>query len=213
MSQYTLALQLPTVFAEENFFISPSNFDAHQLVMSWPHWPSHALLLVGPAGSGKSHLAHIWAVKSGASFISASALDTMPELKTPLLVEDIERLTSERALFHLFNYAKENNLSLLMTSALPAAQLPFTLPDLTSRLKATPAAIIGEADDALIAAAMRKQFSDRQLKVSEDVITYMLPRMERSLAAANTLIARLDEQALAEQRELTVPFIRRVLGW
>ena len=163
MSQYTLSLALPPVFSEDNFFVSDCNRQAHGWIMRWPDWPAHALLLHGPEGSGKSHLAAIWAARSKGN-----------------VAEDIERLADERELLHLFNSTKENKQNLLLTASVPAPGLPFTLPDLTSRLLSIPSVAIGQPDDEVLAGAMRKQFADRQMKVDDDVIAYILPRMERS---------------------------------
>lgn len=195
MSQYALNITLPPVFSSDNFFVSSCNEEAHRWISAWPNWPAHALLLYGPAGSGKSHLAAIWAARA----------------KGNMLVEDIERITDARQLLHLFNFTKENKASLLFTSAVPAAQLPFTLPDLTSRLLAIPAVAIGQPDDAVLAAAMRKQFADRQMKVDDDVIAYILPRMERSLAKAKDLVELLDREALAGKKSITIPFVKSVM--
>ncbi len=211
MSQYTLPLPHQPVYTEENFLISPCNEAAWHLLHQWPHWPSHALVLAGASGSGKSHLSHLWAARAGATTIPASALTPAEPQGQHWLVEDLERLRDPRALFHLYNYTRENGGSLLMTANLPPAQLAIPLPDLSSRLLATPLATISAADDAVLAAAMRKQFADRQLKVEEEVITYLLPRTERSLAQIQSLVTRIDEAALEHHKNITVPFVRKLL--
>lgn len=210
MSQYALPLPHAPLYTEENFLVSPSNEEAWKMVQAWPHWPSHALVLAGSPGSGKSHLSHLWAAKASASILPASAL---PEEPAPgnWLVEDLETLTNMRALFHLYNATRESGAWLLMTSHKPPAQLSITLPDLSSRLLATPLAIIHNADDIVLAGVMRKQFADRQLKVEEDVITYLLPRMERSLSQIQSLVTKIDEAALQTHSNITVPFVRKLL--
>lgn len=209
MSQYAFPLNLPPVFSADNFFVSESNREAHALIESWPSWGAHAAIIYGPAGCGKSHLAHIWAQKSGA------AIAEKPDaaLAGNIVLEHIERLADERALLHLINAAKENKQSLLLTANVPPKQLPFTLPDLTSRLLALPTAAIAPADDAVLAAALRKQFSDRQLKVEEEVIAYIVSRMERSLAAVKAAVDTLDSEAMREKKSITVPFAKRALGY
>jgi chromosomal replication initiation ATPase DnaA len=209
MSQYALPINLPPVFSEDNFFISESNREAHRWITSWPDWPGHALLLTGGPGSGKTHLGHIWAGRSQAVIVDAAA----PEPADHLFVDNIERIGNERSLLHLINYSRENNYWLLLASALPAVQLPFRLPDLTSRLKALPVAAIAPPDDALLAGALRKQFSDRQLKVEEEVIAYITARIERSLASVKATVEKLDAEALAQRRSLTVPFVREALSY
>lgn len=211
MSQYALPLPHATLYTPESFLVSSCNETAWHMLEAWPAWQSHALILAGCPGSGKSHLSHIWARKASAAIVQASGLATEEPQGTNWLVEDIETLSNPRALFHLYNYTRENKHSLLMTASLPPAQLKITLPDLSSRLLATPLATIAMADDIVLAAAMRKQFADRQLKVEEEVIAYLLPRMERSLSQIQLLVTRIDEAALQNHKNITVPFVRKLL--
>lgn len=208
MSQYALGLSLPPVYSADNFFVSDCNRTAWQWVESWPNWQS--LLLTGPEGSGKSHLGHIWAMRVGAFIASASELPDMPG-NGHWLIEDIEQIPQERTLFHWFNAIREHGGSLLVTSMFTPKLLPFTLPDLTSRLRAIPSAHIDQPDDTMLGQSIRKQFADRQLKVEEDVISYMIPRMERSLTHAAQLVASIDALALAEGKTITIPFVKRLL--
>ncbi len=209
MSQYAFSLNLDPVFSADNFFISDSNREAHALVTRWPDWSAPALILYGESGAGKSHLAQLWAQKSGAALLEQPGADS----KSNALIENIERIEDERALLHLINSARENKHYLLLTAALPPKQLPFGLPDLTSRLLALPAVSISSPDDGVLAAAMRKQFSDRQLKVEEEVIAYLLPRMERSFSHIKETVEQLDGAALREQKNITIPFARRILNY
>jgi len=215
MAQYAFPLTLPPVFSEDNFYAAPCNRESHAWVTRWPNWPSQALLVYGPSGAGKSHLGHIWAGRAkGKIFFSREQKKFAPEtMSGNWLIEDIEKLADEKALFHLLNLAKENKNFLLLTASLPPRELPFTLPDLTSRLLALPCVGIAAPDEETIAAVLRKQFSDRQLKVEDEVIAFLLPRMERSYGGAATIVETLDKQALAEQRNLTVPFVKRTLGY
>lgn len=210
MSQYALNLALPPVFAEDNFFVSACNHEAHHRVLSWPQWNSHALVLYGPKGSGKSHLAHLWAARAKARQLSDIRCQ-LSETKNALLLEDIEWLQDEEALLHVLNSVAENGGSLLLTAAMPPRNLPFTLPDLTSRLKALPVVAIHEADDEALSRVLRKQFADRQVKISDEVIAYLTPRMERSFSKINQLVEKLDRAALSAGRTLTVPFVRQLL--
>jgi len=219
MSQYILNLHLPPVFSADNFFVSGCNREAWQWVQSWPGRPQpgpqsggrSALIIHGPPGSGKSHLGHIWAARARAGSIRADQLEGWQPEGGNWLVEDIETLALERPLLHLFNYITEQGGSLLMTSLHPAGNLPFMLPDLTSRLLALPSVAIDQPDDDVLAGAIRKQFADRQLKVDDEVVLYLLARMERSLARAKQLVELLDNRSMAQSRSLTVPFVRRAL--
>lgn len=213
MSQYALPLTLTPVYSEDNFFLSDGNREAHHWITAWPDWPSHAMLIYGPEGSGKSHLGHIWATRAQATIIDAASLTPSftETIHGHVLVEDIETLPEERALLHLFNASKENGYSLLLSAACAPAGLPFQLPDLTSRLLSIQAIAIGQPDDDMLLGAMRKQFADRQMKVDDEVIAYLLPRIERSLSAVKQLVEQLDRAALAEHKKLTVPFVKSIL--
>jgi len=215
MTQYAFPLTLPPVFSEDNFYAAGCNRESHAWVTRWPNWTSHALLVYGPSGAGKSHLGHIWAGRAkGKIFFGRNKLKLSPEtMRGNWLIEDIEQIRDERALLHLLNLAKENKNSLLLTCGVVPKELPFTLPDLTSRLLALPYVGIAAPDEETIAAVLRKQFSDRQLKIEDEVIAFLLPRMERSYGGASAIVEKLDKQALTEQRNLTVPFVKRALGY
>ncbi len=216
--------QLPLAFghvpslAEDDFLVAPCNAEAHAWVAAPVRWPGPASILVGPAGSGKTHLAHLFARAGGGVLISAA--DVTPEASRPLLesvpvlaVEDCDRpgVLDEVALFHLINQGRELGRFLLLTARTPPAAWAVRLPDLRSRLLAMPVASIGAPDDALLAALLVKLFDDRQLRIGEDVVHFLVGRMERSFAACADLVERLDRAALAGRRSVTVPLARRIL--
>jgi len=208
MSQIALPLTHATNYHEDMFVVSDCNKQAHDWIMRWPDWNSHATIIYGDAGSGKTHLGYIWAKKADAKTGAVEASN----LTENTLIENIEQ-HDETALFHLLNTAKENSLFLLLTASCAPKQLPYSLPDLTSRLLALPAIAINPPDDDALSGAMRKQFSDRQLKVDDEVIAYLLPRMERSFTAIAQAVEKLDKQALSEQKPITIPFARKLLGY
>jgi chromosomal replication initiation ATPase DnaA len=206
--QLALALGHDESFAREDFLAGPQNAAALALIERWPEWPARAILLVGPEGSGKSHLAAIWAARSGARIIAARELDeaSVPALLASgaLVVEDLATWhVEERALFHLLNLAREQNANLLFTARSPPGAWPVKLPDLVSRLRELPIVNLDPPDDALLRAVLVKLFADRQLAVDEALIAYLVTRMERSFAAARATVAALDREALRQQRPVT----------
>ncbi len=214
-----LVLELPhrAALGRDDFLVTGSNAAAVAMIDQWPDWPSHAVLLVGPEGSGKSHLVEVWRQKSGAERVAAGEL-AEPAIPTQLAagalaVEDAPGPElDEKALFHLLNYASQQNAFVLITSNRHPSQWPIKIPDLLSRLKALSAVELGAPSDDLLRGVLVKLFTDRQLAVDESVISYLLVRMPRSLASARSLVAEIDRRALEERAEVTRTFAGRVLG-
>ena len=216
------AQQIPLSFEHrhaldaEDFVVAEANRDAVAWLDRWPDWPGRSLALYGPPSSGKSHLAHVWQHRSGASLIAASVLtvaNVVDALATDhrLVVEDADRGVDEEALFHVINLVREEDGFLMLTGREAPARWSVGLPDLASRLAAIPAVAVTAPDDELLAAVLVKQFDDRQLRVADDVVEYLVMRMERSFAAIGSLVESLDSLSLAERRNITVPLARRVL--
>lgn len=203
--QLALALDHAEKLSREDFLPGPPNEAALAMIERWPDWPAHALAVTGPEGSGKSHLASIWAELAGARVVSARALQTpmLPDaLATGALVlEDCVLGTlDERALFHLLNLVREQDGYLLLTARAVPASWPVVLPDLASRLRAIPVVLVSMPDDALLRAVMVKLFADRQLAVDESLVAYLLTRVDRSFAAVQSAVQRLDREALQRKR-------------
>ncbi|HEX6956522.1 MAG TPA: DNA replication protein [Ferrovibrio sp.] len=215
VNQLSLGLTLPISWSREDFLVAPGNEAALAWIDRWPDWPGQALVLHGHAGSGKTHLAQIWAATAsharivGPDQVRVGQVDDLA--RQPLAVDDADCVGDPAALFHLINMVRERGHTLLLTGSLPPARWPFALPDLMSRLKAMPSQVIAEPDDALLAAVLVKLFADRQLNVGEEVIRYLVPRIERSCHAARHWVAALDAAALAESRAVTVALARKVL--
>ncbi len=201
----------------EDFLVSRSNDAAVEMIDRWPHWPHPASLVAGPQGSGKSHLANVWRLRSAAAVISAGALDDAAVAGladgAAIVIEDLDRgIVDEKALFHLLNRARESKLSVLLTSRIPPGEQEFRIPDLRSRLRALPIVEVQPPDEALLKAVLVKLFADRQLNVEPPVIEYLSLRMERSMAAASRIVAVVDRLALATHRKVTRPLAAEALA-
>jgi len=206
--QLAFALGHQTSFAREDFLEGPSNRTAFAMVERWPDWPDRLLLVMGPEGSGKSHLASIWAEAAGARFLAARALGeaNLPgALSTgALVIENVAAdAVDERAMFHLINLAREQGAFILMTATAAPSGWVLKVPDLASRLRAMPVVELGPPDDALLRGVLVKLFADRQLAVDESLLTYLVTRIDRSFAAARAAVERLDREALRLRRPVT----------
>jgi len=206
--QLALALPHAESLTRDNFLEGPANEAGLALVESWPDWPNRIMLLVGPEGSGKSHLASIWAERSGARSTSAHALTAAAvpgALATgALVVEDLKPGDfDERAMFHLMNLAREDEAYVLMTARIAPSAFAVELRDLRSRLRAVPAVSLLPPDDLLFRSLIVKFCADRQLSVDETVVSYLSTRIERSYAAVRRAVELLDTEALRLGRPVT----------
>ncbi len=203
--QLAFALPLRAALGREDFFVSATNAQALAALDAWRDWPRGKMVLIGPPGAGKTHLAHVWADMTDAQIISAADL-AQADLaglaqRGPVVVEDCTALAhsaaGQEALFHLHNMLAAKDAPLLMTAITAPRDWGLTLPDLASRVQAASVARLDPPDDALLSAVLIKLFSDRQITVAPALVAYLLPRMERSFDAARALVARLDAEALS----------------
>jgi chromosomal replication initiation ATPase DnaA len=206
--QLAFALPHAESFSRDNFLEGPANAAALSLIDSWPEWPNRIMLLVGPEGCGKSHLATIWAEAAGARTISAHALTVVAvpgALATgALVVEDLNpQAFDERALFHLMNLAREDGAFVLITARVPPVGFEVELRDLRSRLRAVPVVTLMPPDDQLFRALIVKFCTDRQMNVDEAVVSFLATRIERSFSAARQAVEHLDAEALRLGRPVT----------
>lgn len=214
--QLVLDLPLRAALGRDDFLVTPSNAAAVAMVDRYPDWPHHGAVLVGAAGSGKSHLLEVWRQAAGARLIEADALgrETPDELLSAgaLAIDAAPGgALDERALFHLLNLTRQTGGHVLLASETDPAHWPVALPDLASRLKALAVARLDPPDDVLLRGVLVKLFADRQLAVEEQVLSYLMLRMPRSLDAARALVADIDRLALAERAPVTRGLAARVL--
>ena len=214
--QQTFDWGVRPALGREDFLVAPCNEAAVAWLDRWPDWPGPALVIHGPSGSGKSHLAEVWRRRSGADIVPAARLSHAAadagHAASALVVDGLDGPIEERALLHTYNGIAERGGHLLLTARTPPAHWPLALPDLASRLRLAPAAALGLPDDALLGALMLKLFADRQIAVAPEVPAYVVPRIERTFEAVARLVEHLDRAALAEGRPITVPLVRMVLA-
>lgn len=212
--QLALSFSHDPATGRDDLLVSGPVSAAAAIVDSWPAWPSPVIVLAGPAGSGKSHLANIWREKSGAKDIhpAAGAEANLIAAEGPVLFEDVDRRGfDDTELFHVINSVRENGHSLLMTSRSWPSAWGMTLPDLRSRLKAATIVEIGEPDEELLSQVIVKLFADRQLNVDDKIVAYIVNRMERSLEAAQDVVERIDRLALARGTRISRNLAAEVL--
>jgi len=216
--QLSFDLPVREALGRGDFFVSPANAAAVAMIEGWQGWPGRKLVLAGPKGAGKTHLAHVWAAQSGAAIVPARDLARadIPALATaPVAVEDCDAIAGdtgcETALFHLHNLCLAEGRALLFTAQAPPNCWPLALPDLASRMQGTPLARIAPPDDGLLAAVLTKLFADRQLAPTPPTVPYLVRRIDRSFAAAREIVERLDTAALDRGRPITPALAREVL--
>lgn len=205
----------------EDFLVTDCNREAVAWVDHWPHWPAAAVIIYGPVGCGKTHLAHRFLHASGGRMLTLAELGdegsavSDPALAAPALVFDDAdqqiRIAGESVLLHVYNIIAEQRRHLLLTSIAPPARWPLTRADLRSRLNAVPAVAIGPPDETLMRALMVKLLADRQLRVDDKVIEFVVSRIERTFEAARAVVARVDAMAIHHHRRIDVPFVREIL--
>ena len=217
--QLILEFEHRPALSGEDFLVTDCNAEAIEWIDQWPQWSEPVVSIYGPAGCGKTHLASVFSHLSGATLLSEAELrgGILPEPAegSAWIVEGADQLLdsdTQEPLLHLYNSVRECGGGLLLTGRTPASRWPTGLKDLSSRLRSIPAIEIGPPDDNLMVALLVKLFADRQLRVDDKVLSYMLSRMERSFEAARLLVAEIDRVSLAEGRKISRPLISKILS-
>ena len=215
MKQATFAFSGRAAFGRADFVVADSNSAALDWIERWPQWALPAMVLHGPQGAGKTHLAQLWRERAAATLLEGGSLDSAAVAglivqQRPMVAVDDADLAPEVPLFHLCNACSEAGGNLLLTARQPPGIWRPALADLGSRLRAALAVAIGPPDDALLGAVLAKHFADRQVRVAPDVVGYLVRHMERSLAAAGEIAAALDAAALRGGGPITVALASRM---
>ncbi|MDB2414595.1 DnaA/Hda family protein [Rickettsiales bacterium] len=205
-------------FSEHDFIVSSCNEDAFNFINSWPNWQTNAALIYGDKASGKTHLANIWQGKNSAKFVNLADIDNLEaiglitESNDCIILEDIDKANNEIALFHLMNHAKEQGCSVLFTASCHPSMMNIRLPDLRSRLHAINCIKLDIPDEFMMKILLTKGFINKQIKISEDVVDFIVTRMERSFVQIKEVVEKIDQSSLEEKRNITIPFIRSIFN-
>lgn len=206
-----------TPYAMDNFIVSSSNREAYNYVTGWPSWHNNVALIYGDHGSGKTHLTAIWEVMTSAHRLTSDVIynhEKLPEFQPQqcFIVEDIENISDESALFHLYNALRESQCWLFLTATQPPNRLDIALPDLYSRLNSVMSIGVNTPDDELLQQLYVKLFSDKQLMIAPESVQFLLNHYGRSFSEVNNNVERLDREALSRKKGITIPLIRECLG-
>ncbi len=210
-TQLPLPLHWNSSATDEDFFSGPCNEHARAWLERGPSaWNHHASLLIGPPKSGKTHLARIFANTFGGKFVSLQKSGEAQGTGV-FIIDNLCSGVDEVSLFHAYNRLKDQGGILLLVASAQPRDWPIRLPDLASRLAATPQVEIGAPDDTVLGAVLIKQLRDRGWSVPPDVVRYLMPRIERSFIGVHSLVTALDQSATGLKRNLTVALAGDVL--
>ena len=205
--------------------VADCNKEAVGTIDLWPNWPYFAICIYGPEGCGKTHLANVFAQMVALQtahpyripFIKASNLTkdlthTLFETSPQIVIEDLQNLTNQEALFHLYNTYRDLGGNILFTATAAPARLNFSLPDLRSRMNIVPALEIKAPDDDLLMALLLKLFTDRQITPSPELLDYLLKNMQRSFSYARKLVEEIDNISLAKKRAISLAIAKEAIA-
>ena len=219
VQQLTLDIEPKVAYSRYDFLVLPENEHIMRVLEDTSLWKSHCLILCGEKGSGKTHLAHIFADLYKGKSLIMNAHDVREET-IPVLVSKYKYIVLENAgegvpeinLFHLFNFAKDEGVKLLITAEKPFTEWGLERRDLYTRLATVMVLRIPEPTDEMMTALLTKMFADKQIYVADEVFSYIITHTERSFKSIRNIVERADKLSLQEKRKITVPLIKKVVA-
>ena len=216
LDQKLLDFGISESFDENDYYVSKSNYFAKNILETWPQWEKKIVNLTGEKYSGKTHLSTIFKIKSNALYLLSKNIDnsTLKKIKlsNSIIIEDLDDTFDERLLYSIFNLVEQDNKYLLISSNKPIDTLSFSLPDLVSRLKNCIIAKIEQPDDDLIYAIILKSFSDRQIKLDNKIVDYIIKRIARSYSKMHEFIYKIDELSLKKRKSINFKIIKEIVS-
>jgi len=214
--QLTFNFPFKKSYSSQDFYVASNNFNAFTLIESWPKWEKKIVNLAGEKYSGKTHLSNIFKKKSNALYLYSNNIEDKIlkkiKLSNSIIIEDLEESFDEKLLYSIFNLVEQDNKYLLISSKKPIDTMKFTLPDLVSRLKNCIIATIEKPDDELIYAIILKSFSDRQIKLDNKIIDYIIKRIARSYSKMHEFIYKIDELSLKKKKSINFKIIKEIIN-
>ena len=216
LDQKLLDFGISESFDENDYYVSKSNYFAKNILETWPQWEKKIVNLTGEKYSGKTHLSTIFKIKTNALYLFSKNIDnsTLKKIKlsNSIIIEDLDDTFDEKLLYSIFNLVEQDNKYLLISSNKPVDTLSFSLPDLVSRLKNCIIANIEQPDDDLIYAIILKSFSDRQIKLDNKIVDYIIKRIARSYSKMHEFIYKLDELSLKKRKSINFKIIKEIVS-
>ena len=216
LDQKLLDFEIYESFDESDYYVSKCNFFARNLIAIWPNWEKKIVNLAGEKYSGKTHLSKIFKSNSDALYLYSNNIEDnilkKIKLSNSIIIEDLEESFDEKLLYSIFNLVEQDNKYLLISSKKPIDTMKFTLPDLLSRLKNCIIAKIEQPDDELIYAIILKIFSDRQIKLDNKIIDYIIKRIARSYSKMHEFIYKIDELSLKKKKSINFKIIKEIIN-
>ena len=215
LEQKLLNFEILESFDENDYYVSKSNYFAKNIIQLWPKWEKKIVNLAGEKYSGKTHLSIIFKLKSNALYLNAKQVNdqTLKKIKLSnnIIIEDLDESFDDKLLYSIFNLVEQDNKYLLISSNKPIDTMKFSLPDLVSRLKNCIIAKIQQPDDELIYAIILKSFSDRQIKLDNKIIDYIIKRIARSYSKMHEFIYKIDELSLKKRKSINFKIIKEII--